>query len=462
MDRSHAYEAYVQFRLPDGSTATLGIGDLIGRLETAALCIDDARISEAHARVSLRGRELKLLALRGMFAVDGKPLSEVVLQPGLVVQPAQGFDLTVEHVALPSQVLAIEGEGLPRQVLLGATSVFVQPRLHLVPRYQAEAAAHIWNSLDGWRLQVAGGSAVPIVAGDAFQVAENELRAVGVALEQAGRVATLAAGGVLQPLTIVAAFDTVHVFRERSQVLALDGILARSVSELVAVGGPAPWQVIAGQIWRDEKDLGLLRRRWDVSLARLRWKRAINVAIATCNWGRWPSVARRPAEAPAPSCRTGTGGTASGTRARPAGRRARRPGAPTHRRRPPRSTRRGPSCNAGTRRRAPRILRPAATSCGCAAGDPASRPACAPSVPAAACAWASTARRWTTVWTNSTSPAPAWPAAGQAQPSGRRPSCSDRSPSCSMRRAQPAALLPTRSRSNPPGQPTAAAERRTR
>ena len=39
------------------------------------LHVDDARVSEAHALVSLRGRELQLLALRGRFAVDSTPRS---------------------------------------------------------------------------------------------------------------------------------------------------------------------------------------------------------------------------------------------------------------------------------------------------------------------------------------------------------------------------------------------------
>ena len=54
----------VSLQLPDGSIHELGHGDLIGRLWTAALHLDDGRISEAHAMISLRGSELHLLALR--------------------------------------------------------------------------------------------------------------------------------------------------------------------------------------------------------------------------------------------------------------------------------------------------------------------------------------------------------------------------------------------------------------
>ena len=62
--------AFVRFRLPEGNSVELGHGDLIGRLWSAALPIADARISEADAMVSLRGQELKLLALRGRFALN--------------------------------------------------------------------------------------------------------------------------------------------------------------------------------------------------------------------------------------------------------------------------------------------------------------------------------------------------------------------------------------------------------
>ena len=40
---------------------------------SAALHLDDPRVSEAHAMVSIRGSELKLLALRGRFQIDGLP-----------------------------------------------------------------------------------------------------------------------------------------------------------------------------------------------------------------------------------------------------------------------------------------------------------------------------------------------------------------------------------------------------
>lgn len=264
--------AYVRFRTPDGDTHVLGPGDLIGRLESAALHIDDARISEAHGLVSLRGRELKLLALRGVFAVDGKPVHDVVLKPGLVVQPARGMSIVVEDVALPEAVMALQGDGLPRQVLSGTNSLFVKPRPALQPRYKADAAAHVHSTGDGWRLTIGDEPARPLREGDTFTLDGTRFEAVAVPLESASSPATRLEGGVLAPLSIIAHFDTVHLHSDGELKLALDGISARIISELVVFGGPVAWHVLAAEIWTDEDNRTLLRRKWDIALARLRRK----------------------------------------------------------------------------------------------------------------------------------------------------------------------------------------------
>ena len=133
--------AYVRLRLSSGQTAVLGPGDLVGRLSGASLQIDDGRVSEAHAMVSLRGRELKLLGLRGVFAVDGKPTDEVVLAEELAIELAPGLSLHVEEIVLPDTLLAVEGDGLPRQVLTGSMSLMLAPEPALVPRARFDAAA---------------------------------------------------------------------------------------------------------------------------------------------------------------------------------------------------------------------------------------------------------------------------------------------------------------------------------
>jgi len=264
--------ATARFLLPDGEHQDLGHGDLIGRLWSAALHLDDARISEAHAMVSLRGRELKLLALRGRFAVDGRALAEVSLRAGMEILVAPGVSLRVERVVLPDEVLGVEGDGLALQVLGGVCSLVTRPRPALIPRFEAGAAAHIWTTGEGWRLQPAGAPARTLAPGDAWRLGGRSFRAVAVSLEVAGQRATRLGGALRAPLTVIARYDTAHVHRGDEPAVALGGIAARIISELVAFGGPVRWEVLAGEIWRGATDPHSLRRKLDVNLSRLRAK----------------------------------------------------------------------------------------------------------------------------------------------------------------------------------------------
>ncbi len=262
--------AYARFRLPDGTRVELGHGDLIGRLWSAALSLADGRISEAHAMVSLRGHELKLLALRGRFALEGRPQSSLVLQPGQRIAFAEGLELVVEDIQLPTMVLGIEGDGLPRQVLNGVCSLMTRPRPEVVPRF-VDAPAHIWTDGEGWLLKLDGEPRV-LSPGDSWELDGRSFRAVAARLESAGRTATRLVGGVHRVLRVVANFDTAHIHSEGGQALALSGLSARILSELVAFDGPVPWLVLAQELWPKESDPHLLRRKLDVNLSRLRRK----------------------------------------------------------------------------------------------------------------------------------------------------------------------------------------------
>lgn len=262
--------AHVRFQLPDGTSVELGHGDLVGRLWSAALSLEDGRISEAHAMVSLRGQELKLLALRGRFALEGKAMTSVVLEAGQRIALAEGLELLVEEVQLPTAVLAVEGDGLPRQVLGGVASLIVRPRPELVQRF-VDAPAHIWSDGERWLLKL-GGETRELSPGDAWEVDGRSFRAVAASLAAAGRSATRLDGGVHRPVRVVARFDTVHVYPEGGQPLALSGRSARIVSELVAFDGPVAWQVLGRELWPDEDDDHQLRRKLDVNLSRLRKK----------------------------------------------------------------------------------------------------------------------------------------------------------------------------------------------
>lgn len=262
-------------RAPGGEELALFHGDVIGRLRTAALHLPDPRISEAHALISLRGTELKLLALRGVFAVDGKRRTSAVLKAGLRVELAAGLFLDVLDVDLPDEVLGLEGPGLPRQVLPGACSLVLDPQPSLQPGYVADSIARIFSDADGWWVARVDRESRPFRPGDELQVGDQTYRAVAVPLDRAGSPATRQ-GGLSRPLTVIAQFDTVHVQPEGRPPIVFGGVQARLLSELVLLDGPAGWEVVARQVWPGQDDRNLLRRRLDVALVRLRAKLRAN------------------------------------------------------------------------------------------------------------------------------------------------------------------------------------------
>lgn len=264
--------ATVTLRLPSGEAAVLGPGDIIGRLWSAALHLDDARISEAHAMVSLRGQELQLLALRGRFAINGKPQARVVLRPGLVVELARKLPLVVEEVTLPARVLAVEAEGLPRQVLTGVCGLRLRPRPGLVAGYHADVDALLWSDGDQWRLRVGDQEPQAITPDSVAQVGALTVRFVAVSLDDAALEATRLQGTAHRPLRIVARHDTAHIYKDDVAALSLAGIAARLLSELATIVVPVSWESLAQPIWPDESDRTMLRRRLDINLARLRRK----------------------------------------------------------------------------------------------------------------------------------------------------------------------------------------------
>ncbi len=262
------HHAYASFRLADGTTHILGAGDLIGRLWTAALQIDDPRISEGHAMVSLRGGDLWLLALRRRLAVDGRSVAEIRLTDGLVIALAQGLELTVESVVLPEVALAIEAPGLPPTLLPGLCSLQVHPDVRLSARYEPTAACLVWDTCDGWRRSQAGVT-TPLAPGDAWEV-EGVVFRVTTMPVGGGLAPTRVTGGIDPPLRIITAYTTVQIQAGDAPPVTLAGVHAKILSELAALGGPAGWEVVAREVWPDETDTWVLRKRWDVNLGRLR------------------------------------------------------------------------------------------------------------------------------------------------------------------------------------------------
>jgi hypothetical protein len=269
--------AYVVLRDPEGRDHELVPGDLVGRVWSAALQLDDGRVSEAHAMVSLREGELQLVALRGALAFEGTPANQVALRPGARVQLARDVFLEVVEVNLPAEVMGVEGAELPRQVLPGVCSVLVDPPATGQPRgapriargWRDEAALRIWTTGDRWMAR-AQGEARPLLTGDEVEVEGHKLRFVAIPVRDAGPRTTRRQGDLDGPLRVVAQYDTVHVHRPGAPPLALCGLQARLVSELVAVGGPIAWTALADELWPDESELSVRRVRLDTLLSRVR------------------------------------------------------------------------------------------------------------------------------------------------------------------------------------------------
>ncbi|MCK6550472.1 FHA domain-containing protein [Myxococcota bacterium] len=262
--------ALVTVRLPDGTRADLGPGDLIGRVTSAALVLDDPRISEAHALVSLRHGELYLLSLRRRIGLRGKPVSEVLLEPGVVVELAEGMPLTVERVEKPARVRALRARDLGVRPLGQVASVVAGPPLRLIGRFVPGAAAHLWSAgVDEWRLRIGEGATQTLTIGDTFIVGACLFEMCAVDLDAASHEPTVATG-LDVPLRLVAHYDSVEIHRPNRPVVLIGGLGARLVSELVAFGGPVSWEVVARELWGQESDPAELRHRWDVALGRLR------------------------------------------------------------------------------------------------------------------------------------------------------------------------------------------------
>lgn len=253
----------VRFRLPSGALQTVGHGAIIGRLHTSAICLADPRISEAHALVSLRGRDVRMLALRGRFSVHGKTSADAVLRPGLTLLFAPGLSLTVVGVDLPDEVMALQGP-FGRQVLLGPTSILSGPP-RLRSGWRPDAVDVVWPDDDRWVRR----DGTELVLGGIIALEEGDVTAVSEPL--AAQQATLRSAEFSAPLRLVARFDSVHLLREAEPTLVLTGIIARVITELVQTQAPVAWDVLAKQIWGDiPRDV--LRRRWDMQQVRLRAK----------------------------------------------------------------------------------------------------------------------------------------------------------------------------------------------
>lgn len=254
-------------------TWDLGPGAIIGRMVSAACRLTDSRVSEAHALVSLRGRALRLLALRGELWVDGAPDDEVELAEGQAIRLG-ATTLRVITVNVPDEVLALRlDDGDPQELCAGVYALVASPEVELVPRDMEQALAQVWSTAEGWCLQTPDGRRETVAPGRAWQLAGVRVSAVLVPVEQAGPLATV--GRVSVGLTVVARHTSTHLLRPGREAVVVDGQPGRVLSELATLGAPVDWTVVARELWPDldpRRDRDALRRNWDRVTRRLRLK----------------------------------------------------------------------------------------------------------------------------------------------------------------------------------------------
>lgn len=260
----------VRFALPDGDIVVGAPGAVIGRSYTADIRIDDGRISEMHAYVSLRASQFVLFALRGRVRCAGRDAPRLELKAGMRIELAPDYELEVITADRPQHVLAIEADGVARQLLLGVTSVMVSPAPHLVVGHQPDAAALIWSDGLAWRVRIAGLRVRPLRAGDTVVIKGHAFRAIAEPSAGADVIETTPHASD-DRLRIVSRFDSVQVWREgASEPCLLGGMPARLVAELLALGGPARWEAVAEEMWGTDVDPTTLRHRLDVTLLKTR------------------------------------------------------------------------------------------------------------------------------------------------------------------------------------------------
>lgn len=222
--------------------------------------------------VSLRGGELKLLALRGRISCDGKQAAQIPLVPGQRILLGSKIPILIEEVCLPDEVLTLVSDQQVAQVIQNVCSLRSDAEPFLVAGFVPEADAVLWTLGARLFVRVGDEAARELCIGEAFAVAGRAFRVESRPLELVSHVPTQGSTEVGAPLHLILNFDTVHLIAGPHRV-TLDGNAARIVCELATIGAPVAWQEVARTLWgRDGLSEATLRDRWDSSLARLRRK----------------------------------------------------------------------------------------------------------------------------------------------------------------------------------------------
>lgn len=253
----------------DGLVRDVRPGGILGRSSSAALRIQDGRVSEAHAMVVLRGRGMQLLSLRGRLRVDGEDEDVVELESGTRVELADGISVTVAAVVLPVEVVAARLDGGPVLDLWSEAYALVRsPEPELVPGHRAGAVARLWNDGSAWMVAVGDRDAERFSPGRAWVAEGTRLEAVAVPAIAAATESTELGGD--EGVEIVGRWETAHLLRRGREPVLVNGQPAQLLTELGQMGAPVGWQVVGAQLWPQVSDPDRLRKSFDRVVRRLR------------------------------------------------------------------------------------------------------------------------------------------------------------------------------------------------
>ncbi len=250
-------------------SAVLGPGDFIGRSEGAALCLDDPRVSEAHAMVSLRDGNLKLIALRGRFRKGKEVLGETVLRPGVVLELARDVHLVCEKVHMPDAVLGLLIDDELEVMLTNTMTLYTSEVTTLKRGYDPHGAAIFWTTGSLWRVQIADQQPRTLKQGQTFTIGQTCVKVIAIPLDRTAQTRTR--NSLRSPLHFTCHDAHVEIARVNEPTIRVSGIPGRILLSLLRRQGTASYQEVVSDVWEQDASTDVsLRRRFDTGIRRLR------------------------------------------------------------------------------------------------------------------------------------------------------------------------------------------------
>jgi len=252
---------------PSGQRVILGPGDFIGRSEVAALWLDDPRISEAHAMVSLRDGRLKLIALRGRFKHEGEVIKEAALCEGMTLTFAPGIEVVCERVEMPESVLGLRINDEIEVMLTNTMSLYAAEVPELRRCYDPDAAAVFWTTGSMWRSTL---SEHALRVHDRFVLREALIvEVIAIPVERASRSRTRE--GLRRPLTFECHRIHVDIGSAGEPPVRISGVPGKILVAVLRRGGVVSCEEVIDEVWAGDHSTQLsLRQRFDTGLRRLR------------------------------------------------------------------------------------------------------------------------------------------------------------------------------------------------